>query len=226
MDGTMDPVEVARIADRCRVLGPGTRGVIWVQGCTLSCAGCVVPESHPRGVAPIWAPEALAERMLAIDGLAGITISGGEPFLQARGLGTAIARMRIERPDWTFMSYSGYRLPVLAARGPAERQLLASLDILVDGPFVERLAADLLWRGSSNQRIHPLTDAGRAALSDVEDRPAGVEIELGPDGQIAWSGVPRPGFRDSFESAIGRAGLELVRIDGDHATTDHDRRTA
>jgi anaerobic ribonucleoside-triphosphate reductase activating protein len=36
----------------------------------------------------------------------------------------------------------------------AQRELLYELDVLVDGPFVERLRdPDLLFRGSSNQRI-------------------------------------------------------------------------
>lgn len=210
-DGDVDGVNLARIADRCKVLGPGVRCVVWVQGCALRCRGCVVPESHQIGTGTTWSAERLAARVLAAGEIGGVTFSGGEPFLQAGALADTIATLRRARPELTFMSYTGYRREVLARRGTTgQRRLLDGLDILIDGPFVERLAGDLLWRGSSNQRIHGLTRAGRRAIRGAEDGSAGVEMELGPDGRISWTGIPPAGFRHAFEGSLARAGLEII----------------
>lgn len=203
-----DSLRVARIADRTRVLGPGERRVVWVQGCALRCRGCVVPESHALDGGSAMTPEALAGRLVGPPGGDGVTFSGGEPFLQARGLAHTIRLLRRVRPDWTFMSYSGYRLETIVHRGSADqRALLEQLDLLVDGPFVQRLAASLRWRGSSNQRIHARTPAGVRAMAGLDDAGQGIEAEFGSDGTFAWTGVPPDGFRAALDAAFARARL-------------------
>ena len=206
----------------------------WVQGCALRCPGCVVPESHARDSgAPLMTPEALVARLLDGPPVSGVTFSGGEPLLQARGLASAVRLMRAKRPDWTFMSYSGYRLGVLLSRGTADQiALLEQLDLLVDGPFNRRLAAPLRWRGSANQRVLALTARGAASLRGLDDSPDGVEISIDTRGQLTWTGVPPDGFRQALDDAIARAGL----IAAHHAhpaahsptsvSNDHDRRHA
>src|SRR5690349_12278710 len=190
-----DVVRVARVADHVDgLLGPGDRSVVWVQGCALRCAGCVVPESHDRSSGVPMAIDELADRLLAV-ARDGVTFSGGEPFLQAGALAEVSARLRAERPDLSLMSYTGYALGVLRTRGtPSQRALLEQLDLLVDGPFVQRRQGSFLWRGSGNQRIRVLTDRHRAELAGRPDVSAGVELELGEGGELTWHGVPPAGF--------------------------------
>jgi anaerobic ribonucleoside-triphosphate reductase activating protein len=218
-------LNVARIAHGCEVLGPGTRRVMWVQGCALRCAGCVVPESHALAGGRVLSPEQAASELLAGPPADGVTFSGGEPFLQARALAQTVRLLRAARPAWSFMSYSGYRLQVIAARGcQHQRALLDELDLLVDGPFVRGLAGDLRWRGSSNQRIWPLTARGRRQIEGLDDRSAGVEIELLADGALNWAGVPPDGFRATLDAAIAHAGLQLPNPDGAMNASPRDRR--
>ena len=93
----------------------------------LRCRGCVVPESHDRSVGERIGVEALAERILGDEQLDGLTLSGGEPFLQAAALARLIDLLRTGVPTFSVMAYSGYRLETLKSRGScAQRQLLAS----------------------------------------------------------------------------------------------------
>jgi anaerobic ribonucleoside-triphosphate reductase activating protein len=208
-------LRVARVEEFTEVLGPGARSVAWLQGCELRCRGCVVPESHPRGGDTV-APEILAQALLAHPEVHGTTFSGGEPFLQSRGLVEVARLLRTSRPDWTLMSYTGYRLETLVRRGaPSQRALLAELDILVDGPFLEGRAAMLRWRGSSNQRLLALSERGAAALAGLDDSWAGLEITVGSDGGLAWTGVPPLHFRDALDQALLDAGL----------VSDHNERS-
>ena len=39
---------VHAVDPRSRANGPGVRFVIWLQGCTLGCAGCFNPATHPE----------------------------------------------------------------------------------------------------------------------------------------------------------------------------------
>ncbi|MFI1050109.1 4Fe-4S single cluster domain-containing protein [Streptomyces griseoruber] len=198
---------VGRISESVRVLGPGTRAVVWVQGCPLRCPGCLSPEGLPFEGGEPWAVDALAARLHALPAeVTGVTFSGGEPMAQAAALAALVDRMRAAR-DWSVMSYSGFTLERLRRGDAGRRELLARLDILVDGPFLAERQRPLLWRGSDNQRIHWLTDRHEPPAHDGS---AGLEVEIA-SGSIAWNGVPPvPGFRENFERALDRDGIHLT----------------
>ena len=82
----------------------------------------------------------------------GVTFSGGEPFAQAEGF-LELARALKEK-GYEIASYSGYTFEQLLHGTPAQKQLLAQLDVLIDGPFLlaER-SLQTPFRGSKNQRI-------------------------------------------------------------------------
>jgi anaerobic ribonucleoside-triphosphate reductase activating protein len=187
----LDEIRFARIIERTRVLGPGPRAVLVVQGCELRCRGCTVPETHRLDGGNAISITDLARRLLAIEGLEGLTLTGGEPFLQAGTLTALIDVLRVERPGLSTMSYSGYRLEWLRAKGsPEQRVLLDRLDLLIDGPYIERLHAPLLWRGSENQRIHTLSARHRGELGSIPDTSAGMEWQFGRRRRMEWVGVP------------------------------------
>ena len=81
--------------------------------------------------------------------------------------------------------FSGYTLEEIRAL-PLGAQVLARLDVLIDGRYVagERLATGL--RGSANQRIQLLTS--RYTLADDEATPV-AEVRIGPTGEVVLTGV-------------------------------------
>jgi anaerobic ribonucleoside-triphosphate reductase activating protein len=82
----------------------------------------------------------------------GVTFSGGEPFAQAEGL-ASLAKLLKEK-GYEVASYSGYTFEQLLNGTPAQKQLLESIDILIDGPFLlAEKSLELNFRGSKNQRI-------------------------------------------------------------------------
>lgn len=201
-----------------RVLGPGQRAVIWVQGCPFKCPGCIVPESWDSTGGESVSVRELAAWVLAQSTLDGVTLSGGEPMAQAEALVELLRLVRSGLPglpgrDLSVMSYTGYRLGDLRHRGTsAQRALLAHCDLLIDGPYIQAQHADLLWRGSRNQRIHALTPRHAALVAQLDagelaDSSAGLELELDGAG-LAFNGVPaQPGFRDDLIQRLAARGI-------------------
>ena len=208
--GAPGTVEVYRTMDRCQVLGPGIRSVIWVQGCPLRCAGCIAPETLPVHQGRTSTIEELAAWLCSVTGTEGVTLSGGEPFAQPAALAAVLDRVRAVRPDYSAVAYSGFRHEALLRAGAGARALLSRVDLLIDGPFQAARQADLRWRGSANQRLIPLTERYREVLL-LPDHGAGIEVELDPDGSLSWAGVPdQAGFRQRFEAGLADQGYVLT----------------
>ncbi|MCS7305544.1 MAG: radical SAM protein [Thermoguttaceae bacterium] len=161
--------------------GPGQRFVLWMQGCRRRCRGCF--NRHfwplkPRVVVPV---EWLAERILSIGGIEGVTYTGGEPILQAQAL-TVLSR-RLKSAGLSVVCYSGYTLEELKQmQNRWVEELLGLVDILIDGPYLEEQAGVWLWRGSKNQRVHFFTERYRSWADRVNEPIGHVEIGVGKSG--------------------------------------------
>lgn len=133
--------------------GPGLRFVCFVQGCPHNCHGCHNPESHdPKGGREMSVEEVVSI-MLSSPLASGLTLSGGEPFEQARECAElAKAAHSYGLNVWC---YTGYMFEYLQIHGNQDQKaLLGEIDVLVDGRYVEELRSlSLEWRGSGNQRI-------------------------------------------------------------------------
>ncbi len=173
--------------------GPGTRAVIWVQGCTLSCPGCFNPATHDTGVRQLVSVEELVAKILTIPDIEGVTISGGEPFLQAEAL-VEFAR-RMQDADLGVLVFSGFSYETLSqSEDPAWKALLAVCDLLVAGQFVQELACSTAMRGSSNQTLHYLSGRYRGRQKHLEQSFNSVEILIDENGQMLVTGFPGEGF--------------------------------
>ena len=175
---------VHAIEPRSRANGPGARFVVWLQGCTLGCPGCFNPGTHAGGGREIAVDELAAQMAAAAAaGAEGLSLSGGEPLQQPEAAAALLDAARAV--GLSTLAFSGYTIEeIRALAGGAD--VLARLDVLIDGRYVagERLATGL--RGSANQRIHLLTD--RYTLADVEATPV-AEIRIGPAGDVVLTGV-------------------------------------
>ena len=133
--------------------GPGLRLTIFTQGCLHHCPGCHNPQTHdPEGGS--WADtEDILAAAVENPLLDGITLSGGDPFLQpVPCLALAEGAHKIGLNVWT---YTGYTWEALLEENDAEKlALLKETDVLVDGPFLlaER-SLELRFCGSRNQRL-------------------------------------------------------------------------
>lgn len=143
--------------------GPGLRYVVFTQGCRHNCKGCHNPGTHdPMGGKELSLQEVISD-MRSNPLTDGLTLSGGEPFLQVEAC-AALARAAHEN-GLNVWCYSGYTFEQLL-RQKEMRPLLDQVDVLVEGPFMlEQKSLTLKWRGSSNQRMLDLKSSlslGRA----------------------------------------------------------------
>ncbi len=145
-------LDLAGIVEDSIVDGPGIRCTVFAQGCPHRCPGCHNPETWPFGCGTPMEEKRVAEIAASNPLCRGVTFSGGEPFAQAEGF-AALARALRER-GFEVASYSGYTFEQLLNGTPAQRELLSTIDVLIDGPFLlaER-SLELVFRGSRNQRI-------------------------------------------------------------------------
>jgi anaerobic ribonucleoside-triphosphate reductase activating protein len=180
--------------------GPGgPRAVVWTQGCQHACPGCQNPETwDTEKIVELISPRALAQRILSNPNHQGVTFSGGEPFLQARGLAQVSRLVRQER-KLTTVCYSGFTYEELT--GPqapdAAAEFLQEIDLLIDGRYVEALKSPdpgaHIWRGSANQRLIWLRpdflSSQRPFAQNV------TEIHVLPDGAVIFTGFGGQEFR-------------------------------
>lgn len=158
-------VRIAGYYHNSLVEGPGRRSSVLFQFCPLSCKGCWVPHLHSPDGGELVAVKTLAEKLLD-PGFErdGVSILGGEPFAQAEGLLALVKELRWgDCPH--IVCYSGYTLETLvqkAGQQPAIGEVLADIDVLIDGPYVEALAeSGDAWTGSGNQRVIDLRETRR-----------------------------------------------------------------
>ena len=144
-------IRIADIVDDSIVDGPGLRFVVFVQGCTHNCKGCHNPDTHDINGGKIVDTDYILEKFYENPLLDGITLSGGEPFLQTTPL-SVIAR-DIKEKGFNVIVSTGFTWEELMEYKEKYYELLKYTDILIDGPFDENLKSyDLMFRGSGNQR--------------------------------------------------------------------------
>lgn len=184
-------LQVAQIVACTEAEGPGRRFALWFQGCPLRCPGCCNPEMLPfHGGRATRIDDVLQQLECAIreHELEGVTLLGGEPLAHAAGA-VVVARAAHEQ-GLNVMAFTGYNLEdVRTMPDTAVQELLAEIDILVDGPYVrEQPETRRRWIGSSNQRIHFLTDRCRADDPRWEQANT-LEIRL-RNGELTVNGFP------------------------------------
>ena len=178
-------LNVTKTLSHSRANGPGVRAVIWVQGCTIGCPGCYNAFTHPHEKRTLVTPEAIAKWVSSLEGIEGVSFSGGEPFEQAKAVRLVIEQVKQRNPYLTFFSYTGYHLETLENSDDENViGLLSELDMISAGPYIHsERQTDLLWRGSTNQQLHYLSDVYGKHLEAAWEKISPVE-EFQYDGNI------------------------------------------
>ncbi len=135
--------------------GEGIRTVIWTQGCPHHCLGCHNPETHDfEGGALVDLTE-IYSIIDSLEGQAGITFSGGDPFMQPEAC-SQIAHYAKQK-GYNIWCYTGFTFEQLLEKAKQNQKImdfLQEIDVLVDGRFeLAKKSYDLIFMGSSNQRI-------------------------------------------------------------------------
>lgn len=183
-------INIHAIIPHSRINGPGNRMVIFFQGCMRGCTGCFNPDTHSSADRNRCSPEDIFGKYPAgaiVGAIEGITISGGEPFLQAAGLYRLLKTAR-EKYGLSTIVYTGFTYKELAADSEAS-SCFRFMDVLVDGGYDEsKKETTLLARGSTNQEFHFLS-----AKYTKEDfyMPGKSEIIISKEGLITETGFSR-----------------------------------
>lgn len=151
----MDILRVVDIVDGTSVDGPGLRTSIYFAGCAHQCPGCHNPSTWDFSAGHSMTVSEIMEHIRE-NGF-NVTFTGGDPIYQKETL-TVLARA-IRAAGKNIWCYTGFTYEELAS-DPACAELLSLVDVLVDGPFIEaRRDTDLIFRGSSNQRLIDLSES-------------------------------------------------------------------
>lgn len=156
-------IQIAGLVNDSIVDGPGFRFSVFTQGCPHRCPGCHNPQTHDFAGGKTVDTAEIIDEFRKNPLLDGVTLTGGEPFCQSEGcLEIAKAAHAAGLNVW---SYSGYTYEELLAGSEEQRALLAELDVLVDGRFVqEKRTLECRFRGSSNQRLIDVKRSSEAGM--------------------------------------------------------------
>lgn len=150
---SQDMLRIAGVVKESTVDGPGFRYVIFTQGCPHHCEGCHNPQTHDFEGGKLVSIDKIVADIKKNPLLKGITLSGGEPFMQANQLANLVSQLE---DKYTVMAYTGFKFEYLIEHANEENgyvNLLEKVDVLIDGKFEQALLDEnLLFRGSQNQR--------------------------------------------------------------------------
>lgn len=135
--------------------GPGIRYVVFTQGCPHHCNGCHNPETHDFNQGTLVDVDVLIEKMKKYPYMSGLTISGGEPFVQPSAVLELIRTYQALYPKKNVLLFTGYTYEELRALHQVETdEILFRANYLIDGRFIlSKRDISLVYRGSTNQRI-------------------------------------------------------------------------
>lgn len=149
-------MKVAGIIKESYVDGNGIRFVVFLQGCPHHCAGCHNPETWDvTGGTEMSVADILASvEARSASFYNGITLSGGEPYMQQEACIELVRGIKSRWKHWDVWCYTGYLYEEIK-----DEPLTKYVDVLVDGPFeIEKKDMNCRFRGSNNQRILYLYD--------------------------------------------------------------------
>ena len=193
------------------VNGPGTRAVIWLQGCTLNCTGCWNPNTHKFDASTDTPVSELQTWLLNLDGIEGVTFSGGESLQHVIELLPLAKFIREVRPELSIGIFTGYTAReletwnwqtlhpagvMIPGSGEVWEKFRAYLDFAVMGRFnASKLTTKKPLCGSTNQDIILFTDRYNAGDFTAQE----TQITIDGDGLVQITGFPGREFIEAVK---------------------------
>lgn len=153
--------------------GSGLRVVLWVAGCSHACKGCQNPITWNPDDGVLFDDKAKKEIFAELDKdyISGITFSGGDPLFKSNveDILELILEIRNKYPNKSIWVYTGYLFEEIFSTSSLKfnewtirRSILANIDVLVDGKYVEALNDKAYrWCGSTNQRVIDVQESNK-----------------------------------------------------------------
>ena len=197
--------------DDSGLLGPAPRIVLWLHGCGRDCPGCIATDWNKKdGSTFSLSVGTLLRYIDSHQDLEGVTISGGEPFIQDAALGELVSALHSK--GLGIIIYTGYVLAELQSNPQAGVQkALFGCDTLIDGPYDETMDDDQSLRGSSNQKIYHFTSRYREYFSTSGARRS---VILEENGQRYILGIPDVDAKERWAEIKRGAGIAPEREEG------------
>lgn len=134
--------------------GPGCRVSLWVSGCKIKCPRCHNKEAQDFNYGKEFTDKTFCDIIELMDKpyIKGLSILGGEPLDQPNEVMCDILRdVKMILPHKSIWLYTGH---IYEEDIEPYNPILDFVDVLVDGPFIEKQhVIDLRFRGSLNQRL-------------------------------------------------------------------------
>ena len=185
-------MKVGKMLAPVHSLGPGSRVVLWTQGCKKQCPGCISPEfqcfSEEKEI-PVKLLASILKETAARNGTGKLTISGGDPFEQPEELFSLLREIQDDFDD--ILVYTGYLYEEIkdGSLSLEAEAALAFVDVLIDGPYVESLnVPEAVLRGSENQRILYLNQSKKEEYESYLKEGRRVETFV-HDGTVSFVGI-------------------------------------
>ena len=173
-----------------RVLGPGVRTAVWLQGCLRTCENCMSPASRPVDGGRMVDADDVIEAIISTSDIEGVTISGGEPFLQPLVLHYVLKSIR-EQSDLGIIIYTGYTIRELKdlCIPQIDDIITCMADLIIDGEYVDELNDGRALIGSRNQSLNFITDRYRSFEYIYNSKERNTEI-IATEKEVFLMGIP------------------------------------
>ncbi len=189
-------------------LGRGKRIAIWVQGCSLFCDACISETLQKKNGGKNIKIESLVNEIASIEhDFLGITITGGEPFLQYEQLIAFCAFVK-QKTDLEIYVFSGYTLEELFLKFP-DKLFLKYVNYLMDGRYEKDNHDNENVRGSTNQNLYKFEN-DNAVLQKNYFNSDKFSINLNKDNQVYLSGIPKNYELKQLSDNLNKTGIKLI----------------
>ncbi len=199
---------IDRIYFPVKSLGYGERVGLWTVGCPHRCYNCSNAELWDIDSTKEIPLNKIMDLILNIDKqVDGITITGGEPFIQYHEL-SKLVRLLNQVGVEDILIYTGYTLNQLIEMNIKDiDEILDSISVLIDGKYVDKLNDNKALRGSSNQNINILNPRFKRKYDYLQTQNRKVQ-NVFYSNKLMTIGIPNKNFRKNMNSKLLEYGIK------------------